>query len=95
MAGLKDYLNKRKQLKLYRQWVDSSGLPPDEIPDDLKKQPAGGEYDEQDMTASGIFPPSRVKTITVSLRLLFFLIIMIAVLLIALSVMTTLYVVKT
>ena len=96
MAGLKGYLNKRKQLRLYNQWVNTSGLSPDEIPDDLQKQHASDEADEQNVHVSENFPYSRRSgTITVSLRFLFLIFVLIAILLVALSVITTLYVVKT
>ena len=30
-----DYFDKRKKQKLYQQWVENSGLPPESVPSDL------------------------------------------------------------
>jgi hypothetical protein len=31
-----NYFNRRKKQKLYRQWVEKSGLPPESIPGDIE-----------------------------------------------------------
>ena len=95
MAGLKDYLNKRKKGKLYNQWIQESGLPPDEIPDELQKHPDQGETDEDEIASNeGISSTQRRGTIIIPLRYLFLMIILIAMLLVALAVITTLFLVS-
>ena len=35
---MKDYIDKRKKQKLYQQWVEKSGLPPESVPGHIEQQ---------------------------------------------------------
>ena len=37
------YFEKRKKNKLYSQWVENSGLPPEGVPEELKAESEGDE----------------------------------------------------
>lgn len=44
------YFNDRKKQKLYRQWVEKSGLPPESVPADVEDEPAmpPGKWEDDD-----------------------------------------------
>jgi hypothetical protein len=46
------YFDKRKKQKLYQQWVDKSGLPPESVPGDQEKK---GEFHEPVDEKTGIY----------------------------------------
>ena len=84
------FFNKQKKRKLYQQWVDRSGLPPESIPGELG--PEGSEV--EDLRAVDDFDrpaPGRRSTFVVHLtmRHLQILLLIIGALLIFSSVMTT------
>ena len=39
---MKDYLDNRRKQKLYRQWVEKSGLPQESVPGDLEHEDLAG-----------------------------------------------------
>lgn len=92
MAGLKDYLNKRKQSKLFKQWVRQSRLPAEEIPPKLHNNQ--GRTSSQSLNTEAIdvdtpYSPKR-GMISLPIKYLLLMILVIVVLLVALSVVTTL-----
>ena len=75
------YFDKRKKQKLYKQWVEKSGLPPENIPDELGEkgdlhEPMAGNNKER---RPGI---QRGLTFHLTMRHLLYLVLIIIVLLI-------------
>jgi hypothetical protein len=92
MAGLKDYLKKRAQSRLYKQWVEQSQLPGEEIPPELSDtQSRASKTPENIGTKDAGVPSLTVKgMINLPIKYLIFMLLFIAILLVALSVVTTL-----
>lgn len=92
MAGLKDYLNKRKQSKLFNQWAQKSQLPAEEIPPELRNNQGSWSSQSLDMEAIDVDTPysSKRGMISLPIKFLLLMILVIIVLLVALSVVTTL-----
>ncbi len=92
MAGLKDYLNRRKQSKLYKQWAQQSLLPAEEIPPELRNNQGSTSSQSLNMEAIDVDTPYSPKRgmINFPIKFLLLMILVIVVLLVALSVVTTL-----
>jgi hypothetical protein len=92
MVGLKEYLNRRKQSKLYKQWVQQSQLPVDEIPPELRSNQDRTSGKPSTLEVSDIDTPYSPKPGMVSLpiKYLLFMMLLITALLVALSVVMTL-----
>ena len=84
------FFDKRKKRKLYEQWVEKSGLPPESIPREL--EPEGPESEDL-QTEEDIYQPMprgrSTFTIRLTMRHLQILLLIIAVLLILSSVLMT------
>lgn len=82
------YFDKRKKQKLYRQWVEKSGLPPENIPEELERktdlyEPVEGIGERrQPAIQSG-------PTFQLTIRLLVYLVLIIVVLLISTVILAT------
>ena len=76
-----EYFDKRKKQKLYQQWVDKSGLPPESVPGDLEQK---GDFDEAMDENRAIRRPGIQSGLAfhLTMRHLLYLVIIIAVLLI-------------
>ena len=96
MAGLKDYLNKRKQSKLYKQWVNQSRLPTEEIPTELSNTQGKISSQSANMEALDVDTPysTRRGMISLPIKYLILMILLIAILLVAVSVVTTLMIAR-
>ena len=92
MAGLKDYLKNRRQSKLYKQWVQQSLLPAEEIPPELRSNQGEMPSQSPDMEAMDVDAPYSPKggMISLPVKFLVIMVLVIAALLVALSVVTTL-----
>ncbi len=92
MAGLRDYLNKRRHSKLYKQWVQQSLLPAEEIPPELGNNQGRTSSQSPDMEAMDVDTPysPRRGMISLPIKFLVTMVLVIAALLVALSVVTTL-----
>jgi len=92
MVGLKDYLNKRKQSKLFKQWTQKSQLPAEEIPPELRDIQGSVSSQSLNMEAIDVDTPYSLKRgmISLPIRFLLLMILVIIALLVALSVVTTL-----
>jgi hypothetical protein len=90
MVGLKDYINRRKQSKLFKQWVQQSGLPAEEIPPDLRDDQEKTSRQAVKMEATDTSYSIKREMISIPVKYLLFIILLIAALLVALSVVTTL-----
>jgi hypothetical protein len=75
------YFDKRKKKKLYQQWVDKSGLPPESVPGDREKK---GDFHEPIDGNTGIRRPGIQSGLTycLTMRHLLYLVLIIIVLLI-------------
>jgi hypothetical protein len=82
------YFDKRKKQKLYQQWVDESGLPAESVPEDLDEKSTFDEAIDED---SGIRRPSSPSglSIRLTMRHLFYLMLIIAILLITTASLAT------
>jgi hypothetical protein len=92
MSSLKNYLEKRKKSKLFKQWVQKSRLPAEEIPPELRDTQVGtpGEsLNNEDNETADIYSSKR-GMINIPIKYLLLMVLIIAILLIALSVVTTL-----
>jgi hypothetical protein len=79
---MKNYLDKRKKSKLYRQWVEKSGLSPGNVPDELEgKSSLNGPADEDGEEPRRV--TGSILTFHVTLRGLLYLVLVIIALLIA------------
>ena len=92
MASLKDYLKKRTQSKLYKQWVAQSHLPAEEMPPELSNAPSRLSNSSKD---TGPVDPEVSRSmvremINLPVKYLILMLLLIAILLVALSVVTTL-----
>jgi hypothetical protein len=92
MAGLKDYLKKRTQSKLYKQWVEQSQLPAEEIPPELSNAQSRVPDSSENIGPKNVDVPylTRGGMITLPVKYLILLFLLVAILLVALSVVTTL-----
>ena len=84
------FFNRQKKRKLYQQWVDKSGLPPDSIPREL--EPDGVESEDLSTEDDFYEPTPRGRStfvVHLTMRHLQILLLIIAVLLIFSAVMTT------
>ena len=102
-----EFIKRRNQARLYKQWVESDSLPPDDIPQDIKKdkneklsrQPAKEiSYSPEDAPSEEV---SRIKPqdlsgglLLVPTRYIWLAAFIIAALLIALSVVVTILVMR-
>ena len=88
-----DYFEKRRKQKLYQQWVEQSGLPPEDIPGDIKEEAdsyeAADEDDEQ--IRRGI---QRGLTFRLTMRHLLYLLLIIVVLLISTASLATVLIMR-
>jgi len=84
------FFNKQKKRKLYQQWVDKSGLPPESIPGELG--PEGAETGDL-RTEEDLYQPAprgrSTFVVHLTMRHLQILLLIIAALLIFSAVMTT------
>jgi hypothetical protein len=84
------FFNKQKKRKLYQQWVDKSGLPPESIPQEL--EPDNMESDDLQSEDDLYEPMPRGRStfvVHLTMRHLQILLLIIAVLLVFSAVMTT------
>ena len=91
---MRDFLDKRRRRKLYNQWVNTSGLPAEEIPPDLK-DPVNVE-DEIEMEDEPV-QGRRYKnnaSITVQWRHVVYIVLIIVVLVIVTSILATILAMK-
>jgi hypothetical protein len=90
------FFEKRKKRKLYQQWVDRSGLPPESIPRELETEDA--EDGEGLRTEEEYYEPAprgrSTFVIHLTMRHLQILLLIIACLLIFSSVMTTILIMR-
>ena len=90
---MQNFLNKRRRRRLYDQWVNSSGLPPEEIPADLQEAPPtaaapGDEDDEPDEYIPGA-PYRKSGYISVTWRQVVYVGMIILVLVIVTAILST------
>jgi hypothetical protein len=100
MAG---FFRKLSREKLYRQWVDKEGLSPDDLPEDLKKT-KGDSAEIEDDSAGEISPPReygpRIRrqvddlSMAINTRFIIIMALIIAVLLVAVSVLATVLIMR-
>jgi len=82
------YFDKRKKQKLYKQWVEKSGLPPENIPDELEEK--GDLYESVDRNSIERRPGIQSgPTFQLTIRLLVYLVLIIVVLLITTVILAT------
>ena len=87
------YFDKRKKQKLYKQWVEKSGLPPENIPDelgaksDLYEPVDGNSRERQPSIQSGL-------TFHLTMRHLLYLVLIIVVLLISTASLATVLIMR-
>jgi uncharacterized membrane protein len=98
-----DFFQKRAREKLYKQWVEKEGLSPEDLPADLKKderniKEAGGKAENEAWSQgkSGQNTGQQLDRMftSTSLRFIFVLAIIIAILLVALSVLSTILIMR-
>jgi hypothetical protein len=79
---MKNYFDKKKKNKLYHQWVEKSGLSPDNVPEEFEEKSAAHETPGENAEESrqGI---RSVLTFRVTLRHLLYLVLVIIALLIS------------
>ena len=87
------YFDKRKKQRLYQQWVDKSGLPPEAVPEELGTQgdldePIGEESGEQRWGIQSNF------AFRLTMRHLFYLLLAIIALLIATTSLATILIMR-
>jgi hypothetical protein len=87
------YFDKKKKQKLYRQWVEKSGLPPESVPAETAPEGGPDEAPEEDFRPrrSGIL---RDVSITLTMRHILYLLLIIIVLLISTAVLATVLVMR-
>lgn len=92
MPSLKNFLHNRKRSKLYKQWVQQSRLPEEEIPAESNKprESDSGQFESVDYENVNVPYLPRSGMISIRFKSLVLLILLIIVLLVALSVVTTL-----
>ena len=88
-----DYFNKRKKQKLYKQWVESSGLPPDSIPSELDQRDDFNEPENGNSEKRWLGIQSGL-TIHLTIRHLLYLVLIIIVLLIITASLATILVMR-
>jgi hypothetical protein len=86
------YFEKRKKRKLYQQWVDKSGLPPESVPLGLDQKSDSGEVmGGEDGTSR---PGFQSIAFHLTMRHIFYLLFIITVLLITTSVLSTILIMR-
>ena len=87
------YFNKRKKQRLYKQWVEKSGLPPESIPGELEKKV---DFDESvDETSENRRPGIQSGlTFRLTMRHLPYLVLIIIVLLITTASLATVLIMR-
>lgn len=83
------FLSNRKQRKLYKQWVENSGLSPEDLPGTVDD---GDEHPEVTSEESSIWSPSQFQgslSLRITWRHIWYLIIIILVLLITTITLST------
>jgi hypothetical protein len=87
------YFDKRRKQKLYQQWVEKSGLPPDSVPGDLKQE--GDLYEPADEEGEERRPGVRSGlTFQLTMRHLLYLLLIIVVLLISTASLATVLIMR-
>ena len=87
------YFNKRKKQRLYEQWVEKSGLPPESVPGELEEkddfyEPVDGSSEERRLgIRSGL-------TFHLTMRHLLYLVLIIIVLLITTASLATILIMR-
>lgn len=98
-----NFFRKRSREKLYKQWVEKEGLSPEDIPEDLKRdRQLSTEIDENsvnDTSSPGEYRPRiglQIESIFTSLsaRLVLVMALIIVILLVALSVISTVLIMR-
>jgi hypothetical protein len=86
-------LSKASSTKLFRQWTKEAALPPSAIPHDLQEKPAKAKaaptHDEPEFEDNLQSRPANKGMIQLPLRYIFVMLAIIAVLLVALTVLIT------
>ena len=87
-----DYFDKKKKQKLYQQWVDKSGLPPESVPSDLEQKDDFNEpeNDNSEKRRLGI----QSGTFYLTMRHLLYLVLVIVVLLITTASLATILIMR-
>lgn len=87
------YFDKRKKQRLYQQWVDKSGLPPESVPGDLEQK---GDFYENTDENSGVRRPSIQSGLAfrLTMRHFLYLVIIIIVLLVATASLATVLIMR-
>ncbi len=87
------YFEKRRKQKLYQQWVEQSGLPPEKVPGDIKEE--ADSYEATDEDSEQFRPDIRSGlTFRLTMRHLLYLLLIIAVLLIAAASLATILIMR-
>ena len=86
------YFDKRKKQKLYQQWVDKSGLPPENIPAELSQKSDSEEIMDGDDGINRTGLPGLAFRLTI--RHILYLLLAIGVLLITTSVLITILIMR-
>jgi hypothetical protein len=82
------YFDKRKKQKLYKQWVEKSGLPLENVPEELERK--DDLYEPVDESSRARQPGiQRGQTFQLTIRLLVYLVLIIVVLLITTVILAT------
>jgi hypothetical protein len=87
------YFDKRKKQKLYKQWVEKSGLPPESVPGEVEEK--GALYESVDEESEERRPGIRSGfTFHLTMRHLLYLVLIIIVLLIATATLATVLIMR-
>ena len=88
-----NYFDKRKKKKLYKQWVEESGLPTESVPDDLDEE---GDFDKVTDEDNGVRRLGRQNGLSfrLTMRHLLFLILIIAILLVTTASLATILIMR-
>jgi hypothetical protein len=87
------YFDKRKKQRLYQQWVDKSGLPPESVPGDLEQK--GDFYEPIDENSEKRRPGIQSGlTFRLTMRHLLYLVLIIIVLLITTASLATVLIMR-
>lgn len=87
------YFDKRKKQRLYKQWVEKSGLPPESVPSDLEQK--GDLYEPEHGNSEERRPGIRSDlTFHLTMRHLLYLMIIIIVLLITTASLATVLIMR-
>jgi len=91
---MRDFLEKRRNRKLYEQWVNTDGLPPDEIPEELTSSESDIGAEEKPFESRKNLGYIGGQYITIKWRYIVFMGITILMLVIVTSVLATILVMK-